>query len=88
MHTHDEGGGIASGMVIGIVLAVLVAVLLAFFLFGGLGTSTDDDGDLGLDNPVPTVDPGGANNEGGGSADGAPSSFQYYIVPDYQVTVR
>lgn len=94
MHTHDDGGGIASGMVVGIVLALLVAVLLAFLLFGGMGTGTDDEGGLndGLDGdvPAPQIDPevpDGLEDDGGmGGVD--PTSYQYYIVPDHQVTVR
>ena len=89
MHTHDEGGGIAGGMIVGIVIALLVAVLLLFFVFNGSGTGTDtDDGGIDVDVPAPQTDPGGAEGDGGSTDGGDPASYQYYIVPDHQVTVR
>lgn len=88
MHTHDEGGGIAGGMIVGIVVALLVILLFAFMIFGWGGTATDDEGGgVDVDVPAPQTDPGGAEGDGG-ATDGGADPLGYYIVPDAQVTVR
>ncbi|MEX1023105.1 MAG: hypothetical protein WD058_08145 [Dehalococcoidia bacterium] len=80
IHPHDEGGGVASGMILGIVVALLVAVVLFMFVFGGFGLMDRDGGGAGIGTE-------GSDNPGAGNGDSPPASMQY-IVPDYQLAVR
>lgn len=81
-HGHDtverEGTGFAAGMLLAVAVLVLLAVVGLALLFT---QPWDDDGDAGIEQPVPGINEGGGDGgtgegggEGGGGTDGGGDS--------------